>query len=252
LAENSNFSLDFEGPGSGTAGGADRSIARVRVDSACSYTRENAAPLITVDCRSADEFEAETNRLKKELDAIEREARRLFGGAAPETAPTVDPVPPPAPVRRAMTIRDDLRVRDRMTSNVKTLGPNDKVRIADELMKVGRFRHVVVLDDDGEVVGVLSQSDICLNALAWAQGEGNAAHDRMLETLPVKEVMRSSVRTIGPDSSLADAAKAMIESKIGCLPVTEEDRLVGIITEGDFLALLTDARTLGKGAGGSD
>lgn len=244
MTRNLNFSLDFECPGSGNAAGTGSSVARVRVDSACSYSRENAAPLITTDCTSADDFEEETNRLKNELDAIANEARRAFSGEAPRAEPETPEEPKsadPTSVRR-LTIRDDLRVRDRMTSDVKTLGPNDKIQVADELMKVGRFRHIVVLDEDTEVIGVLSQSDICLNALAWAQGEGNTAHQRILESLPVKEVMRSSVETIGPDSSLADAAKSMIENKIGCLPVTEKNRLVGIITEGDFLSLLTDAR----------
>jgi len=249
LTENSNLNLDFEDPDSGDAGERGVAVARVRVDSAFSYSKENGAPLITFDCKSADEFDEETNRLKKELDAIASEARRIFSGEAPEE-PEVPKRPETA--MRTVTIREDLKVRDRMTSNVQTLGPNDKIRIADELMKVGRFRHIVVLGNEDEVVGVLSQSDICLNALAWAQGQGNTARDRTIESLPVKEVMRSSVRTIDPDSSLADAASAMIEHKVGCLPVTEKRRLVGIITEGDFLALLTDARTLDGDSSESD
>jgi CBS domain-containing protein len=241
VSENVNLSLDFEAPRKGGRGKGDSPIARVRVDSAWSYSKETGAPLITTDCRSAEDFEEETKRLKDELDAIVEEAHRRFGGEPVEAPAAPEEPAEPEPTKRVLSIRDGLCVRDRMTRDVKTLRPNDKICIADELMKVGRFRHIVVLGEEDEVVGVLSQSDICLSALAWAQGQGETAHRQSLETLPVKEVMRSTIETIDPDSSLADAAKKMIEDKIGCLPVTEKNRLVGILTEGDFLALLTDS-----------
>ena len=59
----------------------------------------------------------------------------------------------------------------------------------------------------------------------------------MLDTLVVKEVMRTDVITTTPDEPLAEAARVMLERKIGCLPVIEGGRLVGILTEGDFVAL---------------
>jgi CBS domain-containing protein len=77
--------------------------------------------------------------------------------------------------------------------------------------------------------------------LEWSLGEGRTAHDRLLGELPVKQVMRSSVKTVRSDARLTEAAELMAENKISCLPVTEENRLVGIITAGDFLAMLTGA-----------
>jgi CBS domain-containing protein len=129
-----------------------------------------------------------------------------------------------------------------MTRDVRTLKPNDKILIAEELMKVGRFRHIVVVDEaGGEVVGVLSHSDICFNALAWSLGEGRTAHDRLLGTLPVKQVMQNSVLTVRPDAPLSEAARTMAENQISCLPVIDSGRLVGILTAGDFLAMVTGA-----------
>ena len=126
-----------------------------------------------------------------------------------------------------------------MTADVKTLRRNDQLSAADELMKVGRFRHVVVLDDDDSVAGVLSQRSIFYGALAWSLGLGTFAHQKALESFAVKDVMETDVVMVYPDSALGEAATTMMERKIGCLPVVDAHRLVGILTEGDFLAMLT-------------
>jgi CBS domain-containing membrane protein len=55
--------------------------------------------------------------------------------------------------------------------------------------------------------------------------------------LRVKEVMSSSVVTIGPHEPLANAARLMLENKIGCLPVVDGEKLLGILTESDFVKL---------------
>jgi acetoin utilization protein AcuB len=120
---------------------------------------------------------------------------------------------------------------------VRTLGPNQRLSVADELMKQGRFRHVVIVDE-GRVVGVVSRRDIFHGALAWSLGQGGKAHETLLTATPAKEVMASDVVTIDPGASLGEAAALLRKHQIGCLPVVAGDELVGILTEGDFLALL--------------
>jgi len=133
---------------------------------------------------------------------------------------------------------EGLRVRDVMTREVTTLGRNDKLTLADDVMRLGRIRHLPVLDDDGqEVVGIVSQRDLFRGALAGALGYGEHAQRKVLDTLVVKEVMHPDVVTTAPDVPLAEAARVMMERKIGCLPVIENGRLAGILTEGDFVAL---------------
>jgi CBS domain-containing membrane protein len=131
-----------------------------------------------------------------------------------------------------------LRVRDLMTRDPKTLGRNDQLPLADDLMKQERIRHLPVLDDDGELVGIVSQRDMFRGALAHALGYGETAQRRMLGLLVVKEVMTTQVVTVGPDAPIADAARTMVDRKIGCLPVVEGGRLVGILTESDFVEML--------------
>ncbi len=133
----------------------------------------------------------------------------------------------------------DLKVRDVMTADPTTLKRNDKLTLADDIMRLGRVRHLPVLDDDGQLlVGIVTQRDLFRDALAQALGYGRDAQRKILDTLAVKDVMATEVVTIRPDASLAYAARLLTERKIGCLPVVENGRLVGILTEGDFVALI--------------
>jgi len=132
-----------------------------------------------------------------------------------------------------------LRVRDVMTPEVATLRQNEKLSIADDVMSLGRVRHMPVVDDDDEaqVVGIVTRHDLFRGSLARALGYGTAAQQKLLGLLAVKEVMTPNPITIAPDAPLADAARIMLERKIGCLPVVEAGKLVGILTEGDFVAM---------------
>ena len=132
-----------------------------------------------------------------------------------------------------------LRVRDVMTLDVTTLKRNDQLTLADDIMNLGRIRHLPVLDDDDvNVVGLVSQRDLFRGALARALGYGGRARRKILDTISVKEVMTSDVITTSPDTPLVEAARVLTERKIGCLPVVEDGRLVGILTEGDIVAMV--------------
>lgn len=130
-------------------------------------------------------------------------------------------------------------VRDVMSRDVTTVERNDALSLADDLMRMERIRHLVVVDEErpGEIAGVLSQRDLFLGALARALGYGSAGARKVLETIRVKDVMASQPITIEADATLADAARRMLEHRVGCLPVTERGRLVGIVSESDFVRL---------------
>ena len=133
---------------------------------------------------------------------------------------------------------EELRVRDVMTKEVTTLKRNDKLTLASDIMQLGRIRHLPVLEDDGvRLGGILSQRDLFRGALARALGYGQHAQRKMLDSLFVKEVMTTDVIATSPDTPLIDAARVLMERKIGCLPVIESGRLVGILTEADFVAM---------------
>ena len=134
---------------------------------------------------------------------------------------------------------NQLKVRDLMTADPTTLKRNDKLTLAEDIMRLGRVRHLPVLDDDGKtLVGIVTQRDLFRDALAQALGYGKDAQRKLLDSLAVKDVMTSEVVTVRADASLVYAARVLTERKIGCLPVVEDGRLVGILTEGDFVALV--------------
>ena len=135
-----------------------------------------------------------------------------------------------------------LQVRDVMSREVHTVKRNDELGIADTLMKQERVRHLPVLDGDGEVCAVVSQRDLFRGALLRALGFGSRAEELMLKQVAVKEAMSSEIQTTAPDTPVADAARLMIERKIGCLPVIENGKLVGIVTETDFVRLVSEGR----------
>jgi len=133
-------------------------------------------------------------------------------------------------------------VKDVMTRDVHTVERNDELAIADALMKQERVRHLPVLDESGEVCAVVSQRDLFRGALLRALGFGSRSEDLMLKQVAVKEAMSREIQTAAPDTPVADAARLMIERKIGCLPVIENRKLVGIVTETDFVKLIAEGR----------
>ena len=131
-----------------------------------------------------------------------------------------------------------LTVKDVMSTEVKTARRNDSLAVPDQIMASSRMRHVLVLDDDGELCGVVSGRDLFRGALLRSLGFGARAEQTLLETMLVKEVMSENLVTTTKETSLGTAATTMIERNIGCLPVLEKDALVGIITEGDVVRLV--------------
>ena len=128
-------------------------------------------------------------------------------------------------------------VRDLMTSTVTTVGRNESLKSADDVMRLGRIRHLPVLDDDGTLAGIVSQRDLFHSGLLRALGYGSHARERVLEDSLVKEAMKTEVVTTTPDALLRDAANVMLERKIGCLVVLDAGKIAGILTESDFVRL---------------
>jgi CBS domain-containing membrane protein len=90
--------------------------------------------------------------------------------------------------------------------------------------------------------GILSHRDLFRGALLRSLGYGQRAEQKLLDSLAVKDAMRDEVVTISPKSTLSDAANLMLSNKIGCLPVVEGERLVGIISEADFVKQFAGAK----------
>lgn len=124
-----------------------------------------------------------------------------------------------------------------MSKDIATIGRNDELTIADDIMSMKRLRHLPVVEE-GRLVGVLTQRDLFHAALSTALNFGAKAQKEFLKTVAVKEVMTEDPLTIEPGADVREAARHMIEHKIGCLPVVENGKLVGLITETDLLRIV--------------
>jgi CBS domain-containing membrane protein len=132
-----------------------------------------------------------------------------------------------------------MRVRDVMQEHVVTLGLEDSLDVADDIMTLGRVRHLPVVVGESRLVGVVSQRDLLKASLASVLGLGRAVEHDWLKKIPVRTVMTTEVDTASPNDSLKSAVDRMISKKIGCLPVVEHGKLLGLVTETDCLEVLS-------------
>lgn len=125
-------------------------------------------------------------------------------------------------------------VAEMMTRNVITVAPGDRAIDAAARARSRRVRHLPVVEA-GRVVGIITDRD--LRAAAPNPALGGEAEQAGAQ-LRVSDLMHREVVTAHPLDRLADAARILAERRIGCLPVVEGERLVGIITETDVLRCL--------------
>jgi acetoin utilization protein AcuB len=134
-------------------------------------------------------------------------------------------------------------VRDIMQSRLITVDPKTTLPQAMRLAAERRIRHLPVVDD-GELVGIVSDRDL-KQAMA-SPATSLEAHELtyLLQRLTVDQLMTRAVITVRPGLPVAEAARLMLQERISALPVTDDGRLIGIITETDLLELLV--RTMGS------
>jgi CBS domain-containing membrane protein len=133
-----------------------------------------------------------------------------------------------------------LLVRDLMTEDVVALEPHDTLATLRDLMYERRIRHMPIVDDAGRLVGLVSQRDLLRNALIEQVQVPDAVEQAVLERLEVRDLMTTEVESVRPDADVRAAAQILLDHKYGCVPVVEAGKkLVGILTESDFVRLFT-------------
>ena len=126
-----------------------------------------------------------------------------------------------------------MQVESYMTPAPITIRGDTDYWKASELMQEKDLHHIPVVDDDEKVVGILTLRDLKIGAMHFG-----GAH------VEVSEVMHSPVVTVTPGEPLAEAARQMVDNRIGGLPVLDgSGQLVGILTETDLLRALIDQLT---------
>lgn len=129
----------------------------------------------------------------------------------------------------------NLTVADLMTSAPICVQREDTLRTAYEWMENERVRHLPVVDADGSLVGVLSHRDLVRHALAGLEEVPMNRVMQYLELRTVDTAMAVAAETAEASDAVSEAAERMLENKFGCLPVVEGARVIGILTESDFV-----------------
>ncbi len=126
------------------------------------------------------------------------------------------------------------RVKDVMTDVVETLQVGDTLAFARRQIERGQVHHLPVVDGDERVIGLITYHRILE---AWI-GHGHPdtkSFGQNAKDIPVGTIMERDVLTVDAETSAAEAARLLSNNKFGSLPVTKDEKLVGIVTAADFM-----------------
>lgn len=139
-----------------------------------------------------------------------------------------------------------MKVRDIMHTNVVTLHSSDKLNVADDIMTMGRLRHLPVVDGHNRVMGIVTQRDLYKAAISSVLGFDRDKEQEWLENVKVADVMTTQVVTVAAEAGVSETVDKLLTMKIGCLPVVDaEGKLIGMITETDCLRCFRDLLKMG-------
>ena len=134
--------------------------------------------------------------------------------------------------------KDGLLAKEIMTKDVFTVMEDDSLLVLQEVMKWRAIRHVPVVDQQERIIGLLSHRDLLKLTVSALAEIDLKEEEALLKRIPIAEVMGRKVWVVGPEIPIKYIAQEMVRQKIGCLPVVDEDqKILGIITEADFVKL---------------
>jgi len=140
-----------------------------------------------------------------------------------------------------------MKVKDLMRTNVVSLRVGDTLGVAEDIMSMGRIRHLPVVDDENRLVGLVSQRDLFRASVSSVLGFDRAKEHEWMGRIRIRDIMSKQIVTIDPEAGVTDAVEKFIADKFGCLPVTDgEGKLVGLLTETDCLRCFGDLLKMGK------
>lgn len=124
--------------------------------------------------------------------------------------------------------------REIMMGSPVTLKPEDSLDLANDVISLGRIRHIPVVDGN-RLVGIVTERDLIGAAASQIFGLKNKSKSALLKSVKIKEVMKKRVITATPETPIKDVAHLMADKKIGCVPVVSDGVVVGLVTTTDIL-----------------
>ncbi len=133
-----------------------------------------------------------------------------------------------------------LKVKEIMCTDLVTLDENEDLDLAENVMTFARIRHLPVVRGE-RLVGLVTHRDLLRAQISSLAGINPSDSTKFKSSIKARDIMSLDVTTIDPETTVLEAAKILKKHKFGCLPVVEEKKLVGIITEADFIDLVIRA-----------
>jgi CBS domain-containing protein len=124
-----------------------------------------------------------------------------------------------------------LTLNEIMVSDLHTLEANNTLQDAVELMKSKKIRHIPIVGSNNQLLGLVTQRDI----LAASSPDSTNKQQEM--STPLNAIMITKLDTVNKDTDLRQAALFLQQHKHGCLPVVEDNTLVGLVTDTDFVSV---------------
>ncbi|MFY9584997.1 MAG: CBS domain-containing protein [Candidatus Acidiferrales bacterium] len=128
-------------------------------------------------------------------------------------------------------------VRNFMTSPVKSIARDARLLDAALALRSTGFRHLPIVEGE-RLVGIITDRDINRFTPSLLSNITPEEYNAIFENTPLERVMTRNPLSVAPDTPLREAAAILYEKKLGCLPVVENERLVGIVTVTDMLGVL--------------
>lgn len=121
-----------------------------------------------------------------------------------------------------------------MSTDLITIAPSASLADARELMHTNRIHHLPVVADDGGLVGLVTLTNVLAATDSFLRDDDSRIHATEIR---IEDVMVTDLATVDEHVSLRQAALFIEKHKIGCLPVVSNNKLKGIITDSDFVAI---------------
>jgi acetoin utilization protein AcuB len=131
-------------------------------------------------------------------------------------------------------------VKDRMTPNPETITTETSLKEALDLVRSRPFRHLPVLDKNSKLVGIVTEKSLVYAAPTPTTTLSVFEVDYILSRTKIGQIIEGPVITVPPDLPLEEAARVMIDHRFGCLPVVEDDKLIGIISDTDIFRVFVE------------
>ena len=130
-----------------------------------------------------------------------------------------------------------LKVKDIMTKEVFVLNSSQTLELVRSLMRIKHVRHVPIVDQDNTFVGLITHRDLLAQTISHLADVDDEEQEYLDRHIHIMNIMKTDILAVDQEMDVCTAITQLLENKYGCLPVVENGKLVGIVTEADFLEL---------------